>query len=111
MPHSDALAAHLRQRAERLDDLFDRIISCHIVVELDGHHHRHGDRFRFALNVGLPGHELLVTHGPAADRDHETAYESADRAFNEAERQLKDWVRRQRDHRHQGGPRDNSDRS
>jgi len=110
MAHSDALAAHLQQRVEKLDQLFDRVISCHVVIELDGHHHRHGDRFRFALNVGLPGHDLVVTHGPAADRD-ETAYESADRAFSEAERQLKDWVRRQRDHRREGGARASSDRS
>jgi ribosomal subunit interface protein len=99
MAHSDALAAHLEQRAEKLEQFFDRMISCHVVVKLAGHHSRCGDRYQFSINVGLPGHELLVTHVPAEDHDPESAYVSADRAFDEAERQLEDWVRRQRDQR------------
>jgi ribosomal subunit interface protein len=96
MARSDALAAHLEQRAEKLERFFERIISCHVVVSLVGHHHRNGDRYHFSINIGLPGHELLVTHS-SEGRSPESAYESADRAFDEADRQLEDWVRRQRD--------------
>jgi putative sigma-54 modulation protein len=106
MTRSDALVAHLQQRAEKLDHLFDRITSCHVVVELARHYQRHGDRYRFSINVGLPGHELLVTHAPSEDRDLENAFATADRAFDEAERQLEDWVRRQREQRHQAAPID-----
>jgi len=104
MDHSDALAAHLRERADKLDRLFDRIISCHVVVKLAGHHHRHGDRYTVSINVGLAGHELLVTHVPPEDHDPENAYASADQAFDEAERQLEAWVKRQRDHRREATP-------
>jgi hypothetical protein len=61
MAQSDALAAHVRVRAEKLEHLFDRIVSCHVVVELAGHH-RHGERYHVSINLGLPGHELLVSH-------------------------------------------------
>ena len=99
MHPSDALAAHLRQRAEKLEHLFDRIVSCHVVVKLAGHHHRHGDRYDFSINVGLPGHELVVTHAPPEGHDADSVFATADEAFGEAERQLEDWVKRQRDHR------------
>jgi ribosomal subunit interface protein len=99
MAHSDALSAHLQRRADQLEQFFDRIISCHVVVELAGHHHRHGDRYRFSINLGLPGHEILVNHDTPDDRALENAYAAADRAFDEVERQLEDWVRRRRDRR------------
>jgi len=106
MARSDALASRLQERAERLEVLSDRIISCHVVVELEGHHHLHGDRFRFSIHLGVPGHELVVTHAPPTDRDFEHPYASADRAFDEAERQLEDWVRCQRDLRYSRPPSD-----
>jgi ribosomal subunit interface protein len=96
MAHSDALATHLRKRAEQLERFFERIVSCHVVVSLVGHHHRHGDRYDFSIHIGLPGHELLVTR-LSEGHGTENVYESADRAFGEAERQLEDWVRRQRE--------------
>jgi ribosome-associated translation inhibitor RaiA len=98
LAHSDALALHIRRRAEKLEHLFNRIISCHVVIELAGHHHQHGDRYRVSVNVGLPGRELLVHHTPSDERN-ETAHATADRAFDEAGRQLEDWVRRRGEHR------------
>ena len=108
MPHSDALAAHLRERAEKLEHLFDRIVSCHVVIELSGHDHRHGDRCRFGVHVGLPGREVLVTHSAAEDHDHPDAFAAADRAFDDVERRVAHWVKRQREHRHDPLPVDRS---
>lgn len=99
LEHSDALAEVVRRRAERLEHLFDRIISCHVVVELAGHHHHHGDHYRVAINLGLPGRELLVSHTPAAETT-ETVHATVDGAFDEAARQLEDWAKRRREHRH-----------
>jgi ribosomal subunit interface protein len=102
MAHSDAISTHLERRAGQLEQFFDRITSCHVVVEQEGHHHRHGDRYRFSIHVCLPGHEILVNHVAPDDPALENAYTAADRAFDEAERQLEDWVRRRRDLRHEG---------
>jgi ribosome-associated translation inhibitor RaiA len=107
LAHSDALATLIGRRVEKLEHVCARIISCHVVVELAGHHHHHGDRYRISINLGLPGRELLVSHGPAEDSDSATAQTTADRAFDEVGRQLEDWVRRLREHRHDAsqGPR------
>jgi ribosome-associated translation inhibitor RaiA len=98
--HSDALATHVRLRAEKLEHLFDRIVSCHVVVEVAGHQHRHGDRFHVSINLGLPGHEILVGRGPSHDHGSETAYGAVDRAFDDAGREIEDWVKHQRTQRH-----------
>ena len=98
LAHSDALATHIHRRAEKLEHVFARITSCHVVVELAGHHHHHGDRYRVSINVGLPGHEILVNH-PSDERNTETVHATTDRAFDEAARQLEDWVRRRGEHR------------
>ena len=105
LAHSDALATHLQQRAEKLEQFFDRMISCHVVVELAGHHQCHGNRYHLSINVGLPGHDLLVGRRAQEDRAPEGPFESADRAFDEAERQLESWVTRQRDRRHEAALR------
>ncbi len=104
MDHLDDLAAHIRDRVARLDGLFDGVISCHVVIERAGHHHQHGDHYRFVINVGLPRHEIVVTHDPPGDRAQGTIFATADRAFDEAERQLEHWVTRQRSERHQARP-------
>jgi ribosomal subunit interface protein len=95
--HSDALSAHIVERGERLEHLFDRIVSCHVVVELGGHHHRHGNRYHISIHLGLPGHELMVTHAPPEHREASSVSTAADLAFDEAERRLEQWVKRRRD--------------
>jgi ribosomal subunit interface protein len=94
MAHSDALAAHLQRRADKLEHFFDRIVSCHVVVERESHRHRHGDGCRVTINIGLPGHELFASGAPS--RDTLDMHATADRAFDEAERQLEDWAKRRR---------------
>ena len=97
MARSETLAGHIGRRVEKLERLFDRIVSCHVVVELAGHHHRHGNRYRVSINLGLPGRELLVRHAvPVDEPASESAHGTADRAFDEVERQLEDWSRRHR---------------
>jgi ribosome-associated translation inhibitor RaiA len=99
MAQSDTLAARVRVRAEKLERLFDRIVSCHVVVERAGHH-RHGDRFHVSINLGLPGHEILVGRAPSNDDGPETADGAVDRAFDDASRELEDWVKHRRTERH-----------
>jgi ribosome-associated translation inhibitor RaiA len=96
---SPALAEHLQLRADKLDQLYDKVTSCHVVVGLAGHHREHDNRFTVTIHVGLPGHELLVNHIPKDHHKPTTALESADLAFDDAERQLEDWASRRRDNR------------
>jgi ribosomal subunit interface protein len=101
MAHSKALAAHAARRTDKLERLFTKIVSCHVVFELVGHRHRHGDRYRISIHLGVPGRELLAGHRPSSSDDSaDNPYVDTDRAFDEAERQLEDWVKRRRTVRH-----------
>ena len=44
--------------------------------------------------------QVLVGHAPSDDQGLETAYGAVDRAFDDAERGLEDWVKQRRTQRH-----------
>jgi ribosomal subunit interface protein len=98
MPHSDALEAHVRRRAGKLDRYFDRITSCHVVLELAHRHHRHGKQYRVSIDVAVPRGELATTHAPADDRNFEDAHAAIDDAFDDASRRIENWAERLREH-------------
>jgi ribosome-associated translation inhibitor RaiA len=99
IPHSEALATDIRERASGLQAICDRIISCHVIVALDGHHHRGGDRFHISIHIGLPGHELLANRHAHVEAAPESAATAVTHAFDEAERQLEDWLGKRQAHR------------
>jgi ribosomal subunit interface protein len=87
--HSDALETHIRDKAEKLDEFFDRIMSCRVVVEVPHKHHNQGKQFNVRIDVGVPGSEIVV------NRDHaEDVYVALRDAFDAAKRQLEDYARK-----------------
>ena len=91
MEHSDALETHIRDKVNKLDEFFDRIMSCRVVVEMPHKHHHQGKQFNVRLDIGVPGSELVV------NRDHaEDVYIALRDAFDAAKRQLEDYARKMR---------------
>jgi ribosomal subunit interface protein len=91
MEHSDALETHIRDKVSKLDEFFDRIMSCRVVVEMPHKHHHQGKHFNVRLDIGVPGSELVV------NRDHaEDVYIALRDAFDAAKRQLEDYARKMR---------------
>ena len=89
--HSDALETHIRNKADKLDEFFDHIMSCRVVVEMPHNHHHQGKKFNVRLDVGVPGSEIVVNH------DHsEDVYVALREAFDAAKRRIEDYVRRMR---------------
>lgn len=89
--HSDALYNAIREKAEKLERYYDRIMSCRVVLELAGRHKRHGKQFSVRVDLKVPGGELAVT------REHDEDVQVAIRdAFDAARRQLEDYARGQR---------------
>lgn len=102
--------------ASRIDQLrlyCDDLISCRVVVEKPHRRHERGNRFHVAIEVAVPGAEIVVTHAsalksPAADghdewkKSLEVDAMRADlqlvirEAFDVARRRLKDHLRRRR---------------
>ena len=91
MENSEALETHIRQKAQKLDEFFNHIMSCRVVVEMPHKHHHQGKQFNVRIDIGVPGKEIVV------NRDkHEDVYVALRDAFDAARRQLEDYGRRLR---------------
>jgi ribosomal subunit interface protein len=80
---SDALYNAIREKADRLERYYDRIMSCRVVLELVGRHKRKGKEFSVRIDLKVPGGELAVTREP--DENLQVALRDA---FDAARRQL-----------------------
>ncbi|HMC13543.1 MAG TPA: ribosome-associated translation inhibitor RaiA [Gallionellaceae bacterium] len=89
--HSEALETHIRDKAKKLDEFFDHIMSCRVVVEVPHKHHHQGKQFKVRIDISVPGSEIVV------NRDHdEDVYVALRDAFDAAKRQLEDYARKLR---------------
>jgi len=87
--HSEALETHIRDKVDKLEEFFDQITSCHVVVELPHKHHQQGKQFNVRIDIGVPGSEIVV------NRDHaEDVYVALRDAFDAAKRQIEDYSRK-----------------
>lgn len=91
VPHSDAMEAHIREKAAKLESFFSPIMACHVKVEQPHKHKHQGKNFCVSLDVRVPGAELVVNH-----HEHEDAYIALRDAFDAAKRQLEDHHRKVR---------------
>jgi ribosomal subunit interface protein len=85
---SDALETHIREKANKLEEFFERITSCRVVVEMPHKHHHQGKQFKVRIDIGVPGSEIVV------NRDHaEDVYVALRDGFDSAKRQLEEYAR------------------
>ena len=87
--HSDTLEKHIRDMAKKLDEFFEHIISCRVVVELPHKHHHQGKQFTVRIDIGVPGNEIVVNH-----KHDEDVYVAMRDTFDAAKRQLEDFARK-----------------
>ncbi len=93
---SDAVEAAVRQEAENLDKLYDRIMNCHVVVEAPHKHQHKGNIYHVRIDVTVPGKELVVDRDPKKHQAHEDVYLAISDAFDAMSRQLKEYASRSR---------------
>lgn len=96
MPRSDAVEAKIRERADKLDKFFHNIMSCRVVIEAPHTRHHQGKRYHVRIDLTVPHDELVVSRDQHADRTHEDVYVAIRDAFDAAQRQLKNYARKQR---------------
>ena len=77
MDRSDAVEARVRENAEKLEQVFDRITSCRVVVEATHRHHHKGNLYHVSI-----------------DHAHEDVYVAVRDAFKAARRRLEDHAER-----------------
>ncbi|MGO8920622.1 MAG: HPF/RaiA family ribosome-associated protein [Stellaceae bacterium] len=93
---SPAVEAKIRERVDELEQLYDRITSCRVVVEAPDRHHREGRLYHLRVDLRVPGREIVVKRDPSEHHAHEDIYVAVRDCFDAVRRQLEDHLRRQR---------------
>lgn len=120
MAPSPAIEANIREKAAKFDELYDRVMSCHVIVEAPHRHHHKGKAYQVSIHLTVPGGELVINRAPKRldaaksprpeklEKDlaeshevgkhaaHEDVYVTIRDAFNAAGRKLQDHARRRR---------------
>lgn len=91
MPVSPALEDHLRKKALKLNQYYDRINNCKIVIHIPQKHKHQGKLFSVNIDLSVPGKELVVNR-----KLDEDVYIAIRDAFHAIERQLESYARKQR---------------
>jgi len=91
LPHSDAIESAIRDKADKLDQFYDRIMSCRVTVGLIQKHKHQGKLFNVRIDLTVPGSEIVVNRDRAED-----VYVAIRDAFDHAKRKLEDHARRVR---------------
>jgi ribosomal subunit interface protein len=86
---SPAIETLIRKRAEKLNQFYDRVNSCRVVVELLQKHKHQGKLYNVRIDLTVPGKELVVTR--KFDQD---IYVAIRDAFDAIVRQLEDHSRK-----------------
>ncbi len=91
VPPSDAVEAHVRDKAGKLEVFYDKIMGCRVVVGMIQRHHHQGKLYNVRIDLTVPGGEVVVNRDRAED-----VYVAIRDAFDHAKRRLEDYGRRQR---------------
>jgi ribosomal subunit interface protein len=91
MDPSPALQAAAERWVARLEQVSDRIVSCHITVEQPHRHQHQGSAFSIHVVVSVPGAQIAASHQSSTD-----AYVALGDAFRAARRQLLEHMELQR---------------
>lgn len=95
-PPSKAVESDIREKANKLDTFYDRIMGCRVIVEAP-HRRRHkGKHYHVRIDVTVPGGELVVNREPSKHSEYEDVYVAIRDAFDAARRQLQNYAKRQR---------------
>lgn len=84
----------VRSEIDKLDDYFDRIVGCRVMVELPHQRREEGNPYHVRIELSVPGRNLVVSRSPKArERERETQMSALDEAFGAMRRRLEDYAR------------------
>jgi len=93
LDRSEALEANVRKHASKLEEFWDRMTCCQVVLEKPHRHRHQGSMYHVRIRVAVPRRELVVDREPEADHAHEDPYVTVRDAFKAMRRQLEDYAR------------------
>lgn len=95
-PPSDSVWIDVQQRIEKLENFFNHIISCDVVISAPHRHHHKGKVPHIQIRLRVPHACLVVGREPEKDKSHTDIYVAIADGFKALGRQLEDYVRKQR---------------
>ena len=96
IPPSDAVEARIREKAAKLDEFYDHIMTCSVMVEAPHTHHHKGYLYHIRIDLTVPNGEIVINRDPKDHQAHEDIYVAIRDAFDAARRKLQDYARKQR---------------
>jgi cold shock CspA family protein/ribosome-associated translation inhibitor RaiA len=94
LEHSPEIETSIRERVDKLEEFYDRITACRVVVELPHLHHQKGKIYQVRIYLSVPTQEIVVDREPGERRSHEDVHVAIRDAFDAARRQLQDYARK-----------------
>lgn len=97
MESTAELDALVQEHIDRLEQIYDRITSCKVVVEAPPETARASEPYHARLYISVPQHDVVVDRDPGDPEAHQKDVQLAIRdSFQAAERQLKEIAQKLR---------------
>jgi cold shock CspA family protein len=97
MDPSAAVEAVIAEEIAKLEQLYDRITGCRVVIKAPHRRHQKGKLYNVRVRLTLPGQaDVVASRHPDEYHAREDAYVAIRDAFKAARRQLQDQVRARR---------------
>lgn len=97
MAHSVAIEEAVRQKADKLERFYPRIMGCRVVVEASNRRtSTKAMLYRVRVDVTVPGGEIVAERQPSREPLHEDVHAAIRDAFDSLKRELQDYAERQR---------------
>lgn len=91
LPHSTAIETQVLKKIDKLEQFYQQITRCDVVIEQNQKHNHQGKLYQVRITLSVPQKKLTVNHGQAED-----VYVAIRDAFIAARRQLLNYVRQRR---------------
>lgn len=85
---SDFLEARIRERADRLNRFFGRIVGCRVALSVPHRSPHHPLQYHVRIEVSVPEKRLVVSNDPGDMTEHFDAHVAIRDAFDAMEKQL-----------------------
>lgn len=93
---SEALSEAIRAEADKLEEFYDKITSCRVVVEQPHKHQSKGNHFHVRVDITVPGSELVASRDPAEHESFEDPFVAVAESFRAARRMLQTHAEKRR---------------
>jgi len=75
----------IREKAAKLDQFYDQIMGCRVLVESPHRHQQRGNQYNVRLDITVPGSEIVIKR-----EENEDLYVAIRDAFDAARRKVKE---------------------